>query len=261
MNEALVERLAQRFHAFTEPYLSEPGDDFAYRLKVEHTSRVCAIATDIASASAVSARVHLAARIAALLHDLGRFPQYRQYRTFRDAQSANHAALSVRHALRADMLDEVPGDIRRLVLSAVILHNVRTLPGALPPDTLAVARIVRDSDKLDIFRVMLTHFAQESPEHPEVTLDAKPHPTAYTQAVLADLQKGQTSDYAHIVWVNDLKLMVVGWLYDLNYRRSFQLLHDLGYLDTIFDSLPDDPQLLALRRQAADTLAVRLAGA
>ncbi len=259
MSEAIVDRVAKRFQDFAEPYLSEPGDAFAYRLKVEHTDRVRAIATDIASAACVPERVHLAARIAALLHDVGRFPQYRQYRTFRDAESANHALLSVRHALREDMLSDVPGDIRRLVLGAVFLHNVRTLPTTLPPDILAVARLVRDSDKLDIFSVMIAHFSQEDPEHPEVALHVKPHPTAYSQAVLTGLLNGETGDYRRIVWVNDFKLMVVGWLYDLNFQRSCQLLHDLGYLDTIFESLPKDPQLLDLRRQITDHLARRLA--
>jgi len=259
MSEDLVESVAQRFRAFAAPYLDEPGDDFAYRLKVEHTNRVHAIATDIAEASGVSGRVHLAARIAALLHDVGRFPQYKQYRTFRDAESANHARLSVRHALRENMLGEVPPDLRRVVLGAVFLHNVRTLPTTLPPDTLAVARIVRDSDKLDIFSVMIAHFSQEEPEHPEVALHVKPHPTAYSQEVLTALLKGETGDYRKIVWVNDFKLMVVGWLYDLNYQRSCQMLHDLGYLDTIFESLPKDPQLLDLRRQITTHLARRLA--
>ena len=261
MSEALVERVAQRFQDFTGPYLREPGDGFAYRLKVEHTNRVLGIATDIASDSAVSGQVHLAARMAALLHDVGRFPQYKQYHTFRDAESANHAALSVRHALRGQMLADLPADLRRLVLGAVILHNVRILPATLPPETLAVARIVRDSDKLDIFSVMIAHFSQESPLHPEVALNVKLHPTAYSPAVLAGLLKGETGDYRQIVWVNDFKLMVVGWLYDLNYRRACQILQDLGYLDTIFDSLPQDPPILELRGRIMAHLAHRLSGA
>ena len=261
MSEALVERVAQRFQDFTGPYLREPGDGFAYRLKVEHTNRVLAIATDIASASAVSGQVHLAARIAALLHDVGRFPQYKLYRTFRDAESANHAALSVRHTLRGNMLAGIPDDLKRLVLGAVILHNVRTLQDDLPPEALAVARIVRDSDKLDIFSVMIAHFSQESPLHPEVALHVTPHPTAYSPAVLEGLLQGETGDYRNIVWVNDFKLMVVGWLYDLNYRRSCQLLHDLGHLDTIFASLPDDPPIRELRGRIMAHLAHRLSGA
>lgn len=260
MSEAHVELVAKRFQAFAEPFLAEPGDNFAYRLKVEHTLRVSAIATDIADHSRVSERVRFAARLAALLHDVGRFPQYKRYRTFRDSESANHAALSARHTLRGDMLADVPEDIRRLTLGAVILHNVRALPLTLPPETLAVARLVRDSDKLDIFRVMIAHFSQETPQHPEVALHVKPHPTAYSQAVLDGLLRGETGDYRHIVWVNDFKLMVAGWIYDLNYRHSLKLLRERGYLDTIFDSLPAEPKLLALRSQIMGHLAQRLAG-
>ncbi|MHC1701240.1 MAG: HD domain-containing protein [Humidesulfovibrio sp.] len=259
MSEELVERVARRFQDFAEPYLREPGDDFAYRLKVDHTMRVRSIATDIAETSGVPERVHLAARLAALLHDIGRFPQYKEYRTFRDAESANHAGLSVRHTLREHMLDSAPQDIRRLVLGAVFLHNKRSLPATLPPDLQAVAQIVRDSDKLDIFRVMIAHFSKQDPEHPEVALHVKPHPTAYSQDVLESLLRGETGDYRRIVWVNDFKLMVVGWLFDLNYRRACQMLHELGYLDTIFESLPKDPQVLALRRQVTEHLARRLA--
>ena len=261
MSKDLVESVAQRFQTFAAPYLEEPGDDFAYRLKIEHTERVRAIATDIADASGVSGRVNLAARLAALLHDLGRFPQYKQYHTFRDAESANHARLSVRHALREGMLAEVPPDLRRVVLGAVFLHNVRTLPNSLPPDTLAAARIVRDSDKLDIFSVMIAHFSQTEPEHPEVALHVKLHPTAFSQKILTALLRGDTGDYRDIVWVNDFKLMVAGWLYDLNYRRSCQLLHDHGYLDTIFDMLPENPQILELRQRITGHLARRLTDA
>lgn len=259
MSETLVQRVAQRFQTFTEPFLDEPGDSFAYRLKIEHTGRVRAIAEDIASASAVSGPVREAAVIAAVLHDVGRFPQYKTYRTFRDAVSANHAALSVRHALRENMLEAVPTDIRRMVLGAVFLHNVRALPDTLPPDTQSVARILRDSDKLDIYHVMLEHFAQENPEHPEVSLDVQHHPTAFSPAILDTLSRGQTGDYKDIVWVNDFKLMVAGWLFDLNYRRSCELLRERGYLDAIFDTLPDDPQVRAIRQRLTDELARRLA--
>ena len=261
MNQDLVQQIAERFLAFAAPYLDEPGDLFAYRLKIKHTGRVRENAEEIASASGVSGPVHLAARIAAVLHDVGRFPQYKEFRTFRDAESANHAGLSVRHALRAKMLRDVPTDIRRMVLGAVFLHNVRALPAGLPPDLLAVARIVRDSDKLDIFGVMIDHFAQEHPEHPEVALGVQPHPTAYSPAVLEDLLRGESGDYRKVVWTNDFKLMVAGWLFDLNYRHSCKMLKERGHLETIFSSLPSDPPLLALRQKIMQTLARRLADA
>lgn len=261
MTGGLDRLVAERFAAFTTPYLAEPGDGFAYQLKIDHTERVVELARRICDEESVPADVALAARLAAQLHDLGRFPQYRQYRTFRDAVSADHAALSVRHALRAKMLDGVPLHIRRLVLGAVYLHNKRSLPDGLPAALDAAARIVRDSDKLDIYKVMLANFAPGKPVNPEVALGVQDHPTAYTPAVLEALARRAPGDYAQMVWVNDFKLMTAGWLYDINFPSSCKILEERGYLNAIFATLPDDTGIRRVRAQLQDDLAQRIQGA
>jgi len=261
MSDGLIGLVAERFAAFTAPYLAEPGDLFAYQLKVEHTARVVDLAREICAAEDVAADTALATLLAAQLHDLGRFPQYKTYRTFRDIESANHAALSVTHLLRAHMLDDAPTAIRRLVIGAVYLHNRRELPDGLPAPLDMAARIVRDSDKLDIYRVMIEHFSQPVPEHPEVALHVKLDPDAYTPAVLRALLDRSPGDYTQLVWVNDFKLMTVGWLYDMNCRSSCRILRERGYLETIFASLPDDPGINRVRAQLLGDLAQRARGA
>jgi hypothetical protein len=37
--------------------------------------------------------------------------------------------------------------------------------------------------------------------------------------------------------LNDLKLLQMGWAYDLNFPRSFRLLSERRYLETIRDSI------------------------
>lgn len=261
MNGRLEGLVAERFAAFTAPFLAEPGDGFAYQLKIDHTARVVDLARRICAEEAVPEDVALAARLAAQLHDLGRFPQFRQYRTFRDAVSANHAGLSVTHTLRARMLDGASPPTRRLVLGAVFLHNKRSLPDSLPAALDTAARIVRDSDKLDIYQVMLANFAPGRPVDPDVALGVKDHPTAYTPAVLEALLRRETGDYRQLVWVNDFKLMTAGWLYDINYPSSCRILKERGYLDAIFASLPDAPGFRAVRAQLMDDLAQRTEGA
>lgn len=261
MTGRLDRLVAERFAAFTAPYLAEPGDGFAYQLKIDHTERVVDLARRICDEEHVPADVALATRLAAQLHDLGRFPQYQQYRTFRDAVSANHAGLSVTHALRARVLDGVPLHIRRLVLGAVYLHNKRSLPDRLPAPLDAAARIVRDSDKLDIYKVMLASFTPGKPLNPEVALGVQDHPTAYTPAVLEALLRREPGDYRQLVWVNDFKLMTSGWLYDINYPSSCRILKERGYLDAIYATLPDDPAIRRVRAQLTDDLAQRIQGA
>lgn len=261
MNEALVRLVSGRFDSYAAQFLDESGDNFAYRLKIEHTQRVLGITDHIASEEALPKHLCLASRLAALMHDVGRFPQYRQYRTFRDADSANHAALSVSHALRERLLADVPTDIRRLVLGAVFLHNKRTLPPLASHELKTVAQVLRDSDKLDIYSVMIAHFSQANPKHPEVALNVLDEPDKYTEAVLEALLKRDYGDYRWIIYINDFKLMTIGWLYDLNFRSSCRMLQDKGYLNTLFDTLPKHDKILEFRRQIDQDIAQRVKGA
>lgn len=261
MSEALVRLVAGRFEAYAAKFLEIPGDGFAYRLKIAHTMRVLSIAESIAKEEALTDDQTLASRLAALVHDVGRFPQYMQYRTFRDPESANHAALSVTHALREKLLADVPTKIRRLVLGAVYLHNKRALPSLVSNELKTVAQVVRDSDKLDIYSVMIAHFSQEKPKHPEVALNVLDEPDRFTPSLLDTLMSRAPGDYRDIVYINDFKLMVIGWLYDLNFRTSCRLLHGKGYLDTIFDTLPQDEHIAKFRRQITQDIAHRAKGA
>jgi hypothetical protein len=178
-----------------------------------------------------------------------------QFRTFRDRDSVNHAALSVRFILREKMLQSVPAAIRRLVLGAVFLHNTRELPPRLNPALRLVAEAVRDSDKLDIMRIMIEHFAPNRSKHPEVSLEAKEHPTNYSEKVINAVLAREVSDYRNIVWVNDFKLLIIGWLYDLNTRASRRLLRETNRLEGIFALLPRDERIQALHEQIRRDLA------
>lgn len=258
MSEPLVQSVLERFHAYARGFLGNEEGDFAYSLKIRHTDEVSSLADAICKEEILPEHVKLAARLAAVLHDVGRFPQYRQFRSFRDRETANHALLSVRHLLRENMLEGVPAGIRKLVLGAVFLHNVRELPTGLPSDLLQTVRIVRDADKLDIMRVMVKHFTQEGPEHAEVSLAAKPSPTEYTPEVYDLVMARQASDYRMIVWHNDFKLMILGWMYDFNFRSSLALLRSLGHYLRLFDLLPDCPPIHVLRDQLLNDLAKRL---
>ncbi len=258
MSDALVRQVAERFESFAGSFQDDQGDGFAYTLKIAHTKRVLGIAETICAEEGLADEPTLAARLAALMHDVGRFPQYRQYRTFRDADSANHAALSVTHVLREKLLEDVPAHIRRLVLGAVYLHNKRDLPQLSSPALRAVAQVVRDSDKLDIYSVMIAHFSQKNPKHPEVALNVLDEPAKYTGPVLDALLNREHGDYRTIVYINDFKLMTIGWLYDLNFRASCRLLKEQGYLDTLFATLPEDGKVALFRKQITTDLAQRL---
>ena len=128
------------------------------QLKIDHTMRVLEFARQIAGPKGRAAGLRELAELAALFHDVGRFPQYARYRTFHDQMSVNHAYQGVVTLKQHRVLEDLPAAGRRLVLGAVALHNRRSLPRGLPRELKDITQMVRDADKLDIFQVMLAHF-------------------------------------------------------------------------------------------------------
>jgi putative nucleotidyltransferase with HDIG domain len=73
-------------------------------LKEEHTLRVCSEIVAIGQDLELNQNELRLAEIIALLHDIGRFEQYRNYGTFSDSRSENHAELGVKIIEREDLL-------------------------------------------------------------------------------------------------------------------------------------------------------------
>jgi len=44
--------------------------------------------------------------------------------------------------------------------------------------------------------------------------------------------------------LNDFKLLQMGWVYDINFPRTFQLIRERGYLKMIRDALPRSETIL-----------------
>jgi len=223
-------------------------------IKREHSLRVLDNAMKITASLELDLELRQLTYLAALFHDVGRFPQYRKFRTFNDRTSANHAALSVDVVRSTNVLAQLTPNRRRLVLGAIFLHNRRCISRSLPPKLAVMTKIVRDADKLDIFPVLLSHFSPDSPVNGVVTLDLQPHPTAYTESIFHKVKSGKIGNYEEMIWINDLKLLLCSWVYDLNFPISRKIVVGAGYLDTIFGSLPDSPEFIALKEQLTGEL-------
>ncbi|MBM6898753.1 HD domain-containing protein, partial [Gemmiger formicilis] len=82
--------------AFSDYAAHYNAADSKIKLKIDHTYRVAALCGRIAASLGLSQPDIDLAWLCGLLHDVGRFEQLRQYGTFNDAQSIDHAAMSAR---------------------------------------------------------------------------------------------------------------------------------------------------------------------
>lgn len=210
-----------RFRAYVQSVReAENGDDGPHALKLEHTFAVLDAARAIAEAEGLEASYRRAVLLAALYHDVARFEQYLRFRTFRDADSFNHALAGVKILRREGLLAGETKAARRIILAAVGLHNRFALPQGLPRDVLLAAHIVRDADKLDILRVMNAHLSRPGPHNPTVVLGLPDDPRAAGQAVLEAVAAGRIPSYRDLTCVNDFRVLLGSWFFDMHFPSS-----------------------------------------
>ena len=95
--------------------------------------------------------------IIALLHDIARFPQAKEFGDYRDYKSIDHAELAVKMLFEDDLIKEFVKSRKydEIIKYAIKNHNKLTIEDDLKDNMLLHAKLIRDNDKLDNFRVKL----------------------------------------------------------------------------------------------------------
>ena len=145
------EKARQAFEDYVGEYDCK---DAKVKLKILHTYRVADLCDKYARELGWSEEEVDLVWLIGLLHDIGRFEQIKNYGTFRDDLSEDHAALGVKELKKNNLLHCFIDceDHDDLILEAIGYHNVYELP----PSASKYARLLRDADKTDIFHVRLS---------------------------------------------------------------------------------------------------------
>lgn len=212
-------------------------------LKKDHSERVRREIVDLCRELVLNQSELYIAEFLGLYHDIGRFEQYRRYGTFRDDVSEDHASLGVRIIREESFADHLTSRDRNLVLTAIELHNKARLPGELPKDQLFFSRLLRDADKLDIWKVVTDYYeGPESGRNSAIELDLPDTPTVSKEVYHALLEK-RVVNFHHMHSLNDFKLLQIGWVFDLNFPPTLRKVAERGYIEKIMTVLPDLPEI------------------
>jgi len=155
---AIKQNAKKVFANYTSNYdMSDPK----INLKAVHTYKVAEYCEQIARSLELGEEDVLVAWMCGMLHDIGRFEQVTRYNTFIDSLSVDHAKLSceilwgdgegscsIRNFMPEDSYDE-------LIKTAIFWHSAYRYREDMDERTKMFCDILRDADKLDIWRVNL----------------------------------------------------------------------------------------------------------
>ena len=159
------------FKKYTDNY---DTSDEKIKLKVDHTYRVAALSERIAISLGLDKADTDLAWLIGLLHDIGRFEQLKNYGTFSDADSIDHAHYGIKLLFdegliwkfvdktksKADIEDDKSEDKLKkefselgILKTAIFNHSAYRIEDGLPEKVQMFCNIIRDADKIDILKV------------------------------------------------------------------------------------------------------------
>ena len=238
---------APQIECWFERYVATFADGgalpFLLQLKYDHSRRVADHCRTLAVHSGWSDDEVETAYLIGLIHDTGRFSQFREFRTFFDRFSVDHAVRGIEILQAFNVLQGLRPVHRRRVRDAVTLHNRKVLPEALDPETARYACLIRDADKIDIFKVVLDAIEDGSISRmPELTfqLDLK---GPLSPDTLTYLRERKPISYEQIRSLNDMVVLLLSWIYELTFEASRDLIRSARVPDRIRAFLPTGAEI------------------
>jgi putative nucleotidyltransferase with HDIG domain len=234
INEECLTRFRSWFINYVNSY---PAAD-PVTLKKEHSLKVCQEILSIGSQLNLDAERMLLAETVALFHDIGRFEQYSRYGTFVDRKSENHAELGVKVLREKEILDLLDKRSRDVIFKSILNHNRLRMPEGETESVAFFSKLLRDADKIDIYRVVTDYYRAPSAERSAaIELDLPDTPDV-SDEILHCLRTGRLADHQKLKSLNDFKLLQLGWVYDFNFQPSLRIIRERGYLKLLREVLP-----------------------
>jgi hypothetical protein len=244
-----LDKLKNWFEIYSGSFLG--SDEFVnhhIQMKREHTWRTCEEILYLANSLSLEENQKRIAETVALLHDIGRFSQFAAFRTYNDSKSVNHCALGIDVLRREGVLESVDEQERSWVEAAIAHHGQKSLPENLNGRALLFLKLIRDADKLDIFRIVIERYRKKAEDTGEMLLELPDEPSISPE-VLEAVMAGRPIEYNRLRTLNDFKLCQIGWVYDMNFAASLKKLESCNMLDQLFGFLPQTPEIDEFRRR------------
>lgn len=203
--------LEEQFDKYTSNY---DLNDINLKSKYNHSYRVMDLMVKYAKTLGWNEHDIKLAKIIGLLHDYGRFEQYRIYKNFIDIQTVDHADKSVEELFDkneivnyTDLVDDYD-----LIRFAIKNHNKLTIEDTDNEYYLKFAKLIRDADKVDIMYVLTNEIIRKGSNE------------GYTEEAMDYIRqhKAVPRTCVSVGNDNDKILIDMSFVFDLNYDVSLE---------------------------------------
>ncbi len=188
--------------------------------KYRHTYKVVDLMEELANRLDLDDEKIFISKLIGLLHDIGRFEQLKQFSSYNDHATFDHADMSCCYLFEEGHIrDFVENDkYDKLIENAVRNHNKKFI-ALMDDESLFFSKMIRDMDKVDIYRGIAVDY--------ETKFDAK----EVSKDVLELFSKGEIIDRKLVKSESDEVLLDMGFVFDFNFEESLDILVETDNFD------------------------------
>ena len=214
------------FNEYVKKYNANDGK---IALKIAHILRVADLSKKIAISLNLSEEDIELAELIGLLHDIGRFEQVRIYNTFIDKISINHGEYGIKVLFEDNLIEKFNVDEKyyKIIKTAILNHNRSEIEEGLTDVELLHSKIIRDSDKLDIFYVLSTDtikniYGCELLEN-----------ETFSEEIIREFKEDHIINYKNRNTYGDIWISHVAYVFDFNYKDSYITMKENDYINKL----------------------------
>lgn len=228
-----IQKARISFKRFLDKYGDQ--DKLGFNLKVIHTYHVVDNAKEIAMKLNLSDDDINLAELIAILHDIGRFEELNYLNKF-DSVGFDHASHGVKILFEDNLIRDFIEDesYDEIIKIAINNHSRLSIQKGLDERCLLHAKIIRDADKLDNFRVKKDEKIEaifpgrvKSKEDMENSILSDKVYEMVKERKCVDIHDRDT----HL----DYRVCILAFIFDLNFKESYEIVKDNDYINILID--------------------------
>lgn len=206
------------------------------KLKIDHIKRVADISKELAIQLELTEEDIQLAELIGLLHDIGRFEQIKKYNTFNDSKSVNHGEFGANLLFKEGLIRQFIKDSRydEIIRKSVKNHNKSKIEDGLNDRELLHVKMIRDSDKTDIFYVVLTEDVQACYETDNMAKEI------INPEIFREFVEDHSINYANRKSSADTLVSHFAYVFDYNFNFALEILHRNKYIDKLYKKFKFD---------------------
>ena len=205
------------------------------QLKIKHTYGVVSLSEYIAKDLNLSEEDVDLAKLIALLHDIARFEQAKKYGDYRDYKNVDHADLAVKILFEDNLIRNfIEEDIYdSIILKSIKNHNKLQIEKGLSERELLHAKIIRDADKTDNFRVKASDRFEDIFNSSKERLEND----IITEKIYNDFMSNRIIISKERKTDMDCWISYIAFIFDYNFLSGLKYIKEKNYINILVDRI------------------------